>query len=138
MPKKLRKPNGSMLSGAEVLELARQAEQTSLRPPEHPLIGGLDLPDLPASPLEYRRVEVPPAHRKTYCESCGHVDAHAPGCPQATAAMMLEELDAEDAAEELAAAPETGAPEPITPLLRRIGASILRRFARIVEPDDRG
>jgi len=137
MTKKLRKPHGRTLSEAEVLEVAARAESSDLQPPAHPLIGdsAWEMPDLPESPVGYR-VEVPPPQRKTYCESCGHVDSHAPGCPQATAEAMLEELDAEDAAE-LASQGGIGAPEPITPLLRRIGASILRRFARVIDPGER-
>jgi len=132
MPKKLRKINGSMLSREAVLELARQAERTTLKAPEHPLIGGLDdidLVNLPAAPHSVQRARAP---LSTYCESCGHVDSHASGCPQANADAMLEELDEEEALETMTAV--QNAPEPILPLIRRIGASLLRRFAQTIDP----
>lgn len=70
-----------------------------------------------------------PAPPKQYCESCGHVDSHGYGCPQAAAEQMMLE-DAEEEAIEASSLE----PEPILPLVRRIGASVLRRFAKVIEP----
>lgn len=115
-----------------------------------PLLGTIvddDIPDLvglppPPRPMlevveddeEVWELNVPPPRPKVYCESCGHVDSHADGCPRADALENLAALDAEEAAIEAARAAE---PEPITPLIRRIGASLLRRFARFVEPPEK-
>jgi hypothetical protein len=113
----------------------------------HPLLGTIvedDIPalvDLPPPPAienpmlgDLHHIEVPPPRRKTYCESCGHVDSHASGCPRGEALEAIAELDREEAAEALMRAAD---PEPIIPLMRRIGASLLRRVARIVEPAKR-
>lgn len=109
----------------------------------HPLLGTIvddDIPhliDLPPPPAarqepELYVVEHRPAPAKTYCESCSHVDSHADGCPRGDALDGLAELDREEAA--LEARSGGDAPEPITPLVRRIGASLLRRVARVLEP----
>lgn len=106
----------------------------------HPVIGTIveddipDILDLPPPPAPERQyvVEHRPGTMKTYCESCGHVDSHAAGCPRGEALDQLAELDREE--QELAAR-AAGDPEPITPLVRRIGASLLRRVARALEPD---
>lgn len=70
---------------------------------------------------------------RQYCDACGHVDAHAQGCPAARQRALLQELEAEEMAEANPAAQQT-APEPIAPLVRRIGASLLVRLARWIEP----
>jgi hypothetical protein len=103
------------------------------KPPEHPLIAGyehevdfLDVPALVDLP------QPPATPRKTYCESCGHVDSHATGCPAAAAASMVAEDELEEQAEAATAAALD--PEPLTPLIRRIGTSLLLRVARFVSP----
>ena len=95
---------------------------------------GFDLEDVPLPvelPAPPRALE-PPA-RKTYCESCGYVGSHAPGCPREEALAALEELDAEEAADRHG---ELRAPEPIPPLVRRIAASLLIRFAKAILPEE--
>lgn len=112
--------------------------------PPHPLIqsseileesdifGILDLP----RPSSVEPEERPPlAPSRSYCESCGHVGGHGKGCPAEAAEAMALEIAGEDEADARELAART--PEPILPLVRRIGASLLRRAAGILAPENK-
>ncbi len=98
----------------------------------HPLLGNINKDGIPViteddaevakavpvKPILRRPRPLPP---KAYCESCGHVDSHAHGCPavaQPTAEIMPPEL----------AEP----PEP-PPLVRKALAHLLHAIANRLE-----
>ena len=81
------------------------------------------LPPLPPSPIVHLG-DAPLG--KGYCDACGGIGGHTPGCGGQRREEALEELAAMDAEDQ---EKRDNQPEPIIPLVRRIGASILRRFA---------
>ena len=104
----------------------------------HPALGGIDEEGTPAQaevadverslPVQLPKMPAPP-RRKSYCDICGMVDEHADGCDVLThqeAQQSLAELDAEEQRPEVPA---------IRPMLRRIGATLLRRLAAKIEGD---
>ncbi len=125
--------NGKTLSPEEVLDLAARAERVAARAESHPLLGPSpdDLLDedpvvaaarLPAEPP-------PPPRARSYCDSCGYVDAHAPDCPQQVAADLRADEARERALERKRAAEDPA----ILPLVRQLAGALLRRVARAIE-----
>jgi len=132
-PRRLRK-----LSPDEVLRHADRVE--SLAPPEmHPLIGvaGDDVDIIeddptsvlgnPPAPPRLPTMQAP-RPMSTYCDGCGYVDSHAEDCIEQVRVDIARANRREEALERAAEG------ETTTGLLRRLGAAVLRRLAKRLEP----
>lgn len=110
------------MSAEEVLELAAIVE--SRAPQMYDAMDSvLATSEIPQDVLE-TTMQTPRDH---YCDDCGHVGGHAPDCPAARRASLLEE--------EPEAPPRRRAPEiePVGPLVRRIGRSLLLRVLHALD-----
>lgn len=112
------------LTPEEVLQLAEDAERRAKQANTMDFSGVfLEVEDWAEDAVT--EAKPTPPKPKQYCETCGHVDSHAEDCPEA--------MEPEHAPTVRIDVKTAQKPEPIVPLLRRIGASAVRRVARKVE-----
>lgn len=117
------------MSPEEVLRLAETVENRGgLLDPVQAMIDASEVPD-PAEALRAEASRLRGGDLRVYCEHCGHIDGHAPDCP----GQQLTPPKAVPRAQ----TPQ-GSPEPIAPLVRRIGRSMLLRVLSALDGDDPG